>query len=198
MMRTDRFTRSFQLDYGPPGSLVKRPRLWRLIIGLLCTASAAIAMAWISGWSNWAATTDTGVRLSIGALGGGGIAMALNAVARDFLHIEWARFSSDGVHLRWSYVPHLWETRVEKELQLAWREVVHLEWQEGGLEHDLKQHLVLHLKTPLCHGHERLKLLVSDDRNVSQCEALMAHLPTSVETPCWLATTRLRRRHNTT
>ena len=48
-MRMDKVTQSFQLDYGPPGTLVKRPRLWRLTIGLLITASVAAVIPWIKG-----------------------------------------------------------------------------------------------------------------------------------------------------
>ena len=35
------------------------------------------------------------------------------------MKVEWARFSADGLHIRWSYVPHLWDVRVEKEQQWA-------------------------------------------------------------------------------
>ena len=135
-------------------------------------------------------TPSFDIRLGIAALGLGGITIALHAIARDLFHVEWARFSADGLQIRWSCVPHPWGPRVEKEQQLAWRDVVRLEWREGSLEHDLKQHLVLYLKTPLSKGQSRLKLLVCDDRNVGHCEALMANLPTSVITPYWLATTR--------
>ena len=132
-MRIDKVAQSFQLDYGPPGTWIKRPRVWRLTIGLLVTASVPAAMPWISGLPSWwAATPDIDMRQSIGALGVGGIAMALHALSRDLLHVEWARFSADGLHIRWSHVPHLWGTRVEKEQPLAWRDVVHIEWREGG------------------------------------------------------------------
>ncbi len=174
--------------------MVKRPRLWRLTIGMLIAASVAAEIPWISGLPSWwAATPDRDIRLGIAALGLGGITIALHAIARDLFHVEWARFGADGLQVRWSCVPHPWGPRVEKEQQLAWRDVVRLEWREGSLEHDLKQHLVLYLKTPLSKGQSRLKLLVCDDRNVGHCEALMANLPTSVVTPYWLATTRLRR-----
>lgn len=49
VMRMDKATQSFQLDYGPPAPLIKRPRLWRLTIDLLLTASAAAVIGWISG-----------------------------------------------------------------------------------------------------------------------------------------------------
>lgn len=197
-MQTDRRARSFELDYGPPGAWFKRPRLWRLALGLLCTASAALPVAWVFAGYGWEANPDTGSGLVIGALGAIGAALILNAVTRDLLHVESASFSSDGIRLRYSYVPRVWGIRDEKEHLLAWHDVVHLEWQEGGLEHDLKQHLVLGIATPPGRGHERLKLLVCDERNASHCEALMSHLPTSVETPCWLVTTRLRREDNST
>ena len=51
----------------------------------------------------------------------GGIAIALHAVVRDLLHVEWARFGADGLHIRWSYVLYPRDTRVEKEQQCAWR-----------------------------------------------------------------------------
>lgn len=58
-------------------------------------------------------------RLGIGVLGVGGISIALHAVARDLFHVRCAYFSADGLYIRWSQVPHLWITRVEKEQQLA-------------------------------------------------------------------------------
>lgn len=195
-MQMDRGTGSFQLNYGPPGSWFKRPRLWRLVLGLLCGASAAVALAWGFAWTGWAAIQDAGLGLGIGALGALGMALTLNAVTRDSLHVVSARFSSDGIELRCSYVPQLGGTRVEKEQQLAWHDVLHLEWQEGGLEHDLKQHLVLGIATPPGRGHERLKLLVCGERNASHCEALLSHLPPWVEAPCWLTKIRLSREDN--
>jgi len=194
--RVDKVSPFVQLDYGPPGTLFKRPRLWRLTIGLSIAAGAA-AITWITGLLGWqAAPPDMNLSLSLGFLSLGGIAIAMYAVVRDLLHVEWARFSADGLQIRWSYVPHLWDTRVAKEQQWAWRDVVHLEWREGSLEYDLKQHLVLHLEPPLAVGRNRLKLLVCDDLNAGRCEALMAQLPTGVVTPSWLAATRSRRQDN--
>ena len=197
-MRMNKATPPFVLNYEPHNSWVRRPRLWRLTIGLLIAVSAAAAIPWIAKWpSGWVAMPDADIRLSLGVLGVVGIAMALHAVARDSFHVELARFSADGLHIRWSQVPRLWGTRLEKEQQLVWSDVVHLEWREGSLEHDLKQYVVVHLRTPLAPGKNRVKLLVCDDRNVGQCEALIANLPTSVLAPRWLATTRLRRQHYT-
>ena len=167
VVRMDKATPRFVLDYGPHSSWVKRPRQWRLIIGLLIAASAAAPISWIARWpSGWVATPDADIRPGLGALGLVGIAITLHAVTSDLLHVALARFSADGLHIRWSQVPHLWGTRIEKQQQLAWSDAVHLEWREGSSDHDLKQHPFLYLRTPLTPGKNRLQLLVCDDRNV--------------------------------
>jgi signal transduction histidine kinase len=195
----DKFMPPFQLDYGPPGTLVKRPRLWRLAIGLLIMAGVSVAVLWLWALPGWLAATPTmDSRLGLAALGVGGIAVALHAVACDLLHVQRVRFTADGLHVKWSQVPHLLGARVAIERQVAWRDVDHLEWQEGRLENDLKQHLVLYLKTPLNLSQNRLQLLVCDDQNVNHCEALMAHLPPGVVTPCWLAAAQLCRQKKQT
>ncbi len=87
----DKVSPIVQLDYGPPGTWFKRPRLWRLTIGLSITAGTA-AITWIPGLPGWhAAPPDMDLGLSL---------------------LEWARFNADGLQIRWSYVPHLWDTRV--------------------------------------------------------------------------------------
>ncbi len=198
MKRMDKVTQPFQLDYGPPGTVVKRPRLWRLAIGLLIMAGVSVAVPWLWGLPYWlAAMPAMEIRLGLGALGLGGIAVALHAVGCDLLHVQRVRFSVDGLHIQWSQVPYLFGARVEKERQVSWRDVNHLEWQEGRLENDLKQHLVLSLNRPLHLRQNQLQLLICDDQNVEHCEALIAHLPTGVVAPCWLVATRLRRKSNT-
>ena len=195
----DTVTQPFQLDYGPPGTVVRAPRLWRLAIGVLITmACVAQWLPWIVGLPGvWAEAPATDIRLGLAALGASGIATALHALTCEVLHVQQVRLGEGGLSIQWSHVPHLFAPRVEKLRQVAWRDVDHLAWQEGSMEHDLKQHLLVYLKTPLTLKQKQLKLLVCDERDADRCEGLIRHLPISVATPTWLATTRLRRQNNT-
>ena len=72
----DKVSPFVQLDYGPPGILFKRLRLWRLTIGLSIAAGAA-AITWIPGLPGWhAAPPDIDLGWSLWFLSLGGIAIA--------------------------------------------------------------------------------------------------------------------------
>lgn len=183
--------RTFVLDYGPPGRWVGRPRLWGLFIGLLMTAASGWALAWLSGASAAGASgVALDLRVALGALAVGGTAVMLQALFSERLYVQRVSFGADGVQIGWTHVPHLFGLRLGHDRLVAWHDVSQVQWQEGSLEHDLKQHLVLVLTSPLGHGRHRLKLLVCDHRDAQCCESLLAHLPGGTQTPSWLASSR--------
>ena len=187
----------FHLDFGPPGTLVKCPRLWRLVLGLLM-ASVAAVVPWMDGLNAWwTSSVAMDMRFLLGAMALGGAALTLHAIFSDQLHVRRIEIHPKGLSIHWSCSPRLMATRIEAVREVAWHDVVKLEWREGTLEHDLKQHLMIDLKTPLTRKKNRLTLLVCDHRNAERCEALLARLPSGATAPSWLTSTRLRRQVNT-
>ncbi|WP_372660537.1 hypothetical protein [Hydrogenophaga sp.] len=192
----DRSAEALHLDYGPPGAPVKYPRLWRLALGLLLVSAAA--WPWTDGLNAWwTSTVAIDPRLFLWAMAFCGAGLILHAMFSDLLHLRQIGIHAGGLSIHWSHVPSLLGARIEKLREVAWHDVAQLEWMEGTLEHDLKQRLVICLKTPLNRQQIRLNLLVCDHQNAALCEALLAHLPDGVAAPNWLASARLRRPVNT-
>lgn len=190
----EKSAQSFHLDYGPRRSVVKHPRLFRIGIGL---AMAGIAAAFsgadaVTAWFEHLAVIE--MHLLQGFLAFGGAALMLHAALGDMLRVQQFDIQARGISIRYSHTPRLFGRQVEAKCDVPWRDVIRLEWQEGALEHDLKQYLVTDLKVPFSRRPQRLKLLVSDHQNADRCEALLASIPRDIAAPLWLTAARLRRK----
>ena len=186
---------SFHLTVGSPLDWVKRPRLWRLALGLTCFP-LALSFLWAdSSHAYWMA-------VSLGKphiLGWVGLLLAtylvVSAVASDLLHVHQVSFSKAGMHLTWSQVPGLLSERFQREKLFVWSELESLFWHEGESENDLQQHIKIQFKEDIGVRRSQLKILISDDRNPDRCEKLIAFLPEDFVAPEWIQAARKRRGH---
>lgn len=184
---------SFYLDYGPPGTLVKCPRLWRLALGLVMMF-VAVVVPWIGSLNTRRSSMEPmDFFLLLGILASGGLGLVWQALRNELLHLRRVLFHPHGISIHWCHWPRLWGTRIDEKREVPWHDVASIAWREGTLEHDLKQHLILGLSPPLGRQQNHLTLLVCDHRDVAICEALLACLPSGVAAPPWLVSARLRR-----
>lgn len=185
---------SFHLAYDQPSNWVKRPRLARLVCGLVLIAAGLVGLqtdGLTVGWRAWTAVESCLLYGSVALIG---VVMAAHALFSDQLHIQRIRVHPQGLSILWSHVPGLWQTRLERWRELAWSDVDRIEWEEGSQEHDFKQHLVLYLHAPLNRRQTRIKVLLCESRDYLWCESLLSHVPRRIRAPLWFVTTQARRR----
>lgn len=115
-----------------------------------------------------------------------GILLASNACTGDFFQIKQVQFSSTGISLHWSYISVLWGQRIVQSTDIGWNEISQIEWREGALEVDSKQHLILHLINPLYRNRRIINILICDTHDFECCNQLLSNLPTHIKPPQWL------------
>jgi hypothetical protein len=147
----------------------------------------------LNAW--WPSMSALDMHLLLGLLSLGAAALIGPAIFSDLFHVRRISIRAAGLSVHWSHSPRLLGASIEATRELAWPEVVHLEWQEGRLEHDLKQYLVICLRLPLNRKQRRLKLLVCDHQNTERCEAVLASIPGQLTAPSWLVAARARGWH---
>ena len=126
------------------------------------------------------------VSLVAGMLTAVGIFFASQAIYGDFFLIRKVSFSASGVSVYWSCARLLWGKRIEQCTEISWDEITSIEWQEGALEVDMKQHLIFQLKSPLCKNRRQIKILICDTHDFDCCSQLLNYLPANIKQPHWL------------
>ena len=183
----------FHLAVDAPPSLVKRPKLWRLIIGLACIP-LAFSLFWLEPINAYWTAKHLGDPHTIGImiLFVGSYA-AVSAFANDFLQVHEALCDKDGMHLFWTSVPSLLSCRLVGEKYFKWHDFASLHWDESDSDHDLQQYIQIEFKEFFGAHRSFLKLRISDDRNFEQCEKLISLLPNDFAVPEWV---RVARKNN--
>jgi hypothetical protein len=188
---------TFHLTVESPLYIVKRPRLWRLIFGAACFP-LGFSLLWIESVNSyWSA-------MGLGNSHIYGLVLILTAaltvarsIAYDLLQVLEVSFDKSGMYLIWSHVPNLLSLRKIREKQFRWEELDSLIWHESDSEHDLQQHVKIFFKEEIGSRTSRLKLRISDDRNLDRCEKLIALLPEDFVVPQWIEVARKRRNQST-
>lgn len=182
---------AYHLAVDGPAFVLKRPRLWRLLAGLSCLAVAWTVLAAGAGlpW-NRAVLGDAPLVAAMLLLVGACIAW--RAWRSDLLRVQEVHFTPSALHLAWSHVPTLWGARVRRQQAFDWDELVAWEWVEGDDEHEIKQYLLVELRTPLGLNTRQLRVLVCHGRRVLHCQQLLAFLPERTRVPAWLEAARAR------
>lgn len=181
---------AFDLTVDVPLYLVSRPRLSRLMFGLLCLPLGGLLLWHAQVAAYWQSTPlgDPQVAGLMALLVG--IFYVVKSALDDLLHVHRISFSENGVRLVWSHAPKLCGQRTQKERVFQWSDLAAVAWIEGHQEHVLAQHLELAFKEKIGLSKRRIKVLVSDDRNPEHCEKLIAFLPHTFTIPEWLDAAR--------
>ncbi len=188
----------FHLVVHAPASAGAHPRLWWLGAGLLLCAAALL---WQTGGGDaWLKTALSGERsgtaemLLPGGLWMAGGLILLRALFSHHFQLEAVDFSPSGLAFQWTHVPGLLGSPRAARSLLTWDQVKDLQWQESQPEHQFRQFLRLELAEPVAGSHRVFKLLVSEERDLDRCMALLAALPTRMPRPDWLSTVHHQRR----
>ncbi len=177
---------SYLLTCEVPLYYLKRTRLWSLLLGLASVALAS-SLLWMPPGGSGAQVTHPlawWLLASLAALSGG--ILLWRSLGGDLLDVVGVRFRADGLEILWTHVPQLLALRIEKQTFLRWDELQDLVWYERGSEVALKQMLRIELRDKLGMRCTRVDVLVSDERNHSRCEKVLAYLPSSARLPDWL------------
>ena len=184
---------TFHLTVDVPVYLVSRPRLWRLLFGMLCVP-LGIALLWgeqvVAHWHAMHlgdAHIAGLVFLLVGAF------YMAKSVLNDLLYVHRLSFGRHGMHLVWSHVPQLFGERHQKERLFQWSDLNALLWIENHQEHALAQHLQVEFKEHIGLRKSQIKVLVSDDRNLDYCAKLITFLPEDFVIPEWLDMARKKK-----
>lgn len=184
---------SFHLVIDAQSFLVKRPRLWRLIIGVACIP-LTFSFFWLEPVNAYWTSKHLGNPHTIGIifliLGIYGIATAF---INDFFQAHEALFTNEGIDLLWTNTPHLLSLRVANKKHFNWNDFEDFHWHESNSDHDLQQHIKIKFKQSIFSNRNFLKLRVSDDRNYERCEKLISILPKNFLPPAWVLAERKRK-----
>jgi hypothetical protein len=184
---------AFHLTVDVPLYLVKRPRLWRLCFGLV-SFPLGFSLLWIPQATAYWQSKQIGDAQTAGLIFLLlGIFYAAKSALDELLHVHRVSFSKHGMHLIWSHAPQIFGCRVDKERLFHWSDLETLVWVESNHEHALAQHLEIELKQEIGLSRNRIKVLVSDDRNSEHCEKLMTFLPETFTAPEWLDVARKKK-----
>lgn len=179
---------TFHLVVHAPARSGAHPRLWTLAAGLLaCMAAYGVTLAGHTAG-------QTAEPFLTGLLWAAGLLLLLRALLSHHFVLEAVDFAPTGLAFHWTHVPGLLGTPRAAQSLLTWDQVKHLEWQESAPEHQFRQFLRLELAEPVGGSHRVFKLLVSEERDLDRCMALLAALPTRMPRPAWLSSVHHQRR----
>ena len=189
---------TFHLVVHTPARAGAHPRLWWLVVGVLLCGAALLWQA--SGGDAWLQAALGEQRLHTaqvfmpGLFWVAGGVLVLRALFSPHFQLEAVDFSPVELAFYWTHVPGVLGTPRTARSLLTWDQVKDLQWQESQPEHQFRQFLRLELAEPVGASHRVFKLLVSEERDLDRCMALLAALPTRMPRPEWLATVHHQKR----
>lgn len=189
---------TFHLAVHPPARAGTHPRLWWLAVGLLFGGAALLWQA--GGGDMWLQAALAGERLHTAQVLMPGLfwvvggLLVLRALFSPHFQLEAVDFSPVELVFHWTHVPGVLGTPRAAKSLLTWEQVKDLQWLESQPEHQFRQFLRLELAEPVAASHRIFKLLVSEERDLDRCMALLAALPTRMPRPEWLAAVHHQKR----